>query len=304
LYAIGAIPQYADYPEPTGDLPGVTVEVRAAGLNPSDRAWADGTIESDFPLPRVVGNEGVGLLDGRRVYFERSIPPFGSFGQRAVTNRDDVIFLDDEIEDCGAVTIGIAGISAWVSLETAARLQPGEAVLVLGASGTLGRVAVHAARLLGASRVVAAARHRPSLDELVASGVADAAVQLGSDDDEQALRDASGAGFDVVLDVLFGRYIAIALSLTNFKGRVVTVGRNAGHEATIPQKYLQGKSIIAYTNFWYPPSVKRAAYQRMMRHVIAGEITIPYRAEPLSDVASVWSESITTSPHQKIIFVP
>src|SRR5258705_14009069 len=96
LKETGEIPQYVDFPEPSGDLPGVIVEVRAAGLNPSDRAWADGTLKSDFPLPRVVGNEGVGTIEGRRVYFERSIPPYGSFAPRAVTKGEDVIPLADE----------------------------------------------------------------------------------------------------------------------------------------------------------------------------------------------------------------
>jgi NADPH:quinone reductase-like Zn-dependent oxidoreductase len=304
LHNTGDIPQYGEFVEPAGDLPGVVVEVRAAGLNPSDRGWAQGLIEPDLPLPRIVGNEGVGVLDGQRVYFERSKPPFGSFGDKAVTAAEDVIALDDAIDDFAALTIGIAGLAPWVSMETAARLQPGESVLVLGASGPVGRMAVHAGRLMGASRVVAAARHRPSLDALVASGVADAAVQLGTDHDMQAIADSAGGGYDVIMDLLYGPYLVAALDAATFKGRVVTIGRNFAHEATIPQNSLLGKQIISYTNFWYPSSVKRDAYRRMMRHVIAGDINIPYRVAPMTDVAAVWAESMTTSPHQKLIFTP
>jgi len=116
-------------------------------------------------LPLVVGNDGVGRLpDGRRVYFERTVAPFGSIAEKALVMTDATIPLPDDLDDGAALALGIPGLAGWVSLEWRAALRPGETMLVLGATGVVGQVAAQAAKLLGAGRVVGAGHDARTLD--------------------------------------------------------------------------------------------------------------------------------------------
>ncbi|MDP1165299.1 zinc-binding dehydrogenase, partial [Klebsiella pneumoniae] len=87
----------------------------------------------------------------------------------------------------------------------------GENVLILGATGTLGHIALQLARHMGAGRIVAAARSEESIQRLVSRGLADAGIKLGGADDVAALKDASNGGFDVVLDLVCGQPLLSAL---------------------------------------------------------------------------------------------
>jgi NADPH:quinone reductase-like Zn-dependent oxidoreductase len=265
-------------------MPGAgIVSVLAAGLNPSDRMYADGVIGS-LPLPRVVGNEGVGLISGRRVYFERTLPPHGALAPRALTQLDTMIDVRDDIDDVTAVTLGISSLAAWVSLEHTARVEVGERVLVLGASGPVGQAAVYAARLLGAGRVVAAARHQPSLKRLLDLGVADAVVVLDGVDDASALRASTDRGFDVVVDPLFGEPLVAALHASAERARVLELGMSAGDVAAIPWLALRGRTLFGYSNLDAAPETKRLAYVRMMKHAAAGSCvsSLKPRHSPIS----------------------
>ncbi|MEA2123758.1 MAG: hypothetical protein QOI80_540, partial [Solirubrobacteraceae bacterium] len=181
LHEYGATPRVGDFAEPEGDL---VVDVLAAGLNPIDLRIASGTLPARRPdLPSVVGSEGIGrTADGRRVYFSGA-----AVAERAAASEP--LEVPDGVDDAEALAYGVAGLAAWLALDKA-RLQEGETVLVLGASGPVGAIALQLARLRGAGRVVAAARREV--------GGADAFVQLTDDPsfDEQ---------FDVVIDPLWGK---------------------------------------------------------------------------------------------------
>jgi NADPH:quinone reductase-like Zn-dependent oxidoreductase len=274
------------------------VEVLAAGLNPVDLMRL-----GEAELPAVPGNEGVGVLDdGRRVYFERTIAPFGSFAERALVDAARSIPLPDALDDAAALAIGIAGLAGWLALESAAALARGESVLVLGASGPVGHVSVQAARLLGAGHVVAAARDVAAIEPLRALG-ADAVVSLEGDA-AAALRDAAGDGFDVVIDPLFGEPLVAALSATAPGARVVSVGASAGPTATISRAALNGRSLLTYGNRTMPVAVKRAAYERMAGHVLAGELVVAeHERIPLARFAEAF-ERQRAFPHRKLVLVP
>src|SRR5690349_1676614 len=154
LREYGTVPELADHPEPTG--PDV-VEVLAAGMNPVDIRIATGT----FPLerydpPYVAGKEAVGRRrDGTLAYFEYAVKPFGAFAEKTQLAPGDGYPLPEGLDPALAVCLGVSGLAAWLGLEWRGRLRPGETVLVLGASGVVGQIAVRAAKLLGAGRVVA-----------------------------------------------------------------------------------------------------------------------------------------------------
>src|SRR5580692_5060469 len=271
------VPVADSFEEPSPDRDQAVVEVLAAGLNPVDVAICAGRFYAGKPpLPSVAGREGVGTLEGQRVYFDAPVAPFGSMAERALVDPQSTYSLPDGLDEGVAVALGISGLAAWLALTWRAKLQPGEHVLVLGASGVLGQIAVQAAKLLGAARVVAAARSQEGLERCLALG-ADAAVRLGEPDDlPAALAAAAEDRIDVVIDPLFGEPFVAAVNAASFGARIVQIGAGAGAEATVSSAPIRGKMLVlmGHTNFAAPPEVKREAYRKMAEAAVGGRIVV------------------------------
>ena len=300
------VPRAGDFDEPVAREGQAVVEVSAAGLNPVDVAICGGRFYAGKPpLPSVSGREGVGSLDGRRVYFDTPVAPFGAMAERSLIDPVSTYTVPDEVDDGVAVALGIAGLAAWVSLTWRAGLKPGEHVLVLGASGVVGQIAVQGARILGAGRVVAAARSAPALERSLALG-ADQAVRLGEAEDlATALSEAADGRIDVVLDPLFGEPFVAAIQAASFGARLVQIGASAGQQATVPSAPIRGKvlTIMGHTNFAAPPEVKRTAYERMAAAAAAGELEVETERIPLERVDDAWSR-MEQGSHRKILVIP
>lgn len=302
LQEIGTVPEFTDFKEPRPADGGEVAEVLIAGLNPVDLFMAAGSY-GPVDLPKVVGLEGIARLrDGRRVYFNGAPSPFGSMAQYAPIDVAAVLVPPEGLDAGVAVALGIAGLAAWLPLAWRAGVQPGESVLVLGASGVVGQIGVQVAKLLGASRVVAAARNRETLERLRRRG-ADEIVVLRGEDDAKALREAAKDGYDVVLDALFGPALEAALPATAPGARIVTVGANAGTEARIPVAALAGRTLIGHAGGQAPLEVRRQAYEQLTRHAAAGEIEVDVERLPLSRIGEAW-ERQAGGPHVKIGLVP
>jgi NADPH2:quinone reductase len=301
------VPRGDDFKEPSAGAEEAVVDVLAAGLNPVDVAICAGRFYAGRPpLPSVAGREGVGVLDGARVYFDAPIPPFGSMAQRALIDPRSAYPVPDGVGDGVAVALGISGLAAWLALTWRAELKQGEHVLVLAASGVLGQIAVQAAKLLGAGRVVAAARSHEGLERCLALG-ADAAVSLEqpAEDLPGALGEAGEDRIDVVLDPLFGQPFAAALGAASFGARIVQIGAGAGADATIPSAPIRGKMLVimGHTNFAAPPEVKRDAYTSMADAVAAGHINVEVDPLALDQVQEAWRR-LQAGSHKKIVLVP
>src|SRR3984957_5105879 len=282
------VPVAGEFEEPSAGSDQAIVEVLAAGLNPVDVAICAGRFYAGKPpLPSVAGREGAGMLDGARVYFDAPVAPFGSMAERALVDPSHTYPVPDGVADGVAVALGISGLAAWLALTWRAELQPGEHVLVLGASGVLGQIAVQAAKLLGAARVVAAARSQEGLERCLTLG-ADAAVRLGEPGDlPAALADAADGRIDVVVDPLFGDPFVAAVNAASFGARIVQIGAGAGAEATVPSAPIRGKMLVVmgHTNFAAPAEIKREAYGRMAELAARGEIAVDVDRIPLEQVA-------------------
>jgi NADPH2:quinone reductase len=307
---LGTLPVHRDVDEPSR-APGQTlIEVSAAPVNPIDLSTAAGTYPGGSPdTPYVTGREGVGRVlesdtfaEGTRVYGAG----LGFMAERVAANDDQLVELPDAgVEDALAACFGVAGLAAWLSVEWRGDLREGETVLVLGASGAVGVIAVQAAKLLGAGRVVAAGRSDKGLQRAQELG-ADATVKLGDHDDlAGALSEACHGQLDLVIDPLWGEPAAAALKATSFGGRLVQLGQSAGPEATITSGSIRTKlvSILGHTNFAAPPDVRNDAFLRMVRHAAAGELTVDYEALPLAQVAEAW-ERQKASPNLKLVLSP
>jgi NADPH:quinone reductase-like Zn-dependent oxidoreductase len=311
LHAYGAMPVYEPFEEPLAGPGQAVVEVSAAGVNPVDVRKASGTfVSGPPPLPSVVGSEGVGRIagDGRRVYFGASVAPFGAFAERTLVAEEEPIELADTLDDGVAVALGISGLAAWLPLAWRARLRPGETVLVLGATGVVGQLAVQAARLLGAGRVIAAGRDLAMLERARELG-ADALVELGAGaEGEQltaAFREAAGGDVDVVHDPLWGAPAAAAVEALGVGGRLVQLGQSAGAEAALSSAAIRGRhlSVLGYLNFLVPPDVRRDAYRSLVEKAVAGRIQVEVEQLPLARVAHAW-ERVQRSAHRKLVLVP
>jgi NADPH2:quinone reductase len=305
LEEYGALPGARDYVEPTAGEGEVVVEVAAAGLNPVDLARAAGTFHGGSPdPPYVVGSEGVARLDGGGfAYFNSSR---GSMAERATVRSEELVELPEGLDPALAVCFGIPGLAAWLALEYRAQIAEGETALILGATGPVGLIGVQAARLLGAGRVVGAARNADRLRRAEELG-ADATVVLGStDDDAAALAEACGGeGPNVVVDPLWGAPGAAAIEAAAPHARIAQIGQSAGTEATLASATIRGKglSILGFTNFQVGVEERSAAYRRMAEHAVAGELTCDVEQVPLDEIAQAW-ERQAAMPHVKLAIVP
>jgi NADPH:quinone reductase-like Zn-dependent oxidoreductase len=301
VHEAGTIPVFGDFKEPQPDDGHEVAEVVAAGLNPVDLYIAAGQY-GPVDAPFVAGLEGIARLGGgRRAYFNRPPKPFGSMAQKAPIAPAECFDVPDGLDAGVAVSLGIAGLAAWLPLEARARLQPGETVLVLGATGVVGQIGVQAAKLLGAGRVVAAGRNREALERTRTLGADEIVVLDG--DVERALADAAGDGYDVVLDTIFGPPLEAALPATRVGARIVTVGANAGMSVNLGLGAFFGRTLIGHSNGHVPFDVRRAAYERMARHAAAAELTVEVEALPLQQIEDAWRKQ-ASGPHHKLVLVP
>lgn len=307
--AIGADPELVDVPVPVPGPGQALVSMLAAGINPVDVVTSRGRHYSGVPVtPYTVGAEGVGRVVGgsafplgTRVYCGRS--PTGTAAEFFLAGEAETWTLPDTGEDPVAVALGVTGLAGWLPLTFRARLQAGERVLVLGATGRVGGVAVQAARLAGASHVVAAGRDRAALDGLLRLG-AHRVVDLTSQDPRRDLLEAfGGTGPDVVLDPLWGDAAVTALEVAAPFARIVQMGQATAATAAVPSDPIRGKclSLLGYSNRRVPSGTRRAAHLEMLAHAAAGRLVADVTAVPLDRASTVWMRTAEGSRTRYVV---
>lgn len=296
LDELGAPPRFGDFAEPEPGTGQVVVEVAAAGVHHLDLAKATGAMHTGPPpaVPSVVGSDGVGrTADGRRVYFDTPVGPYGSWAQRTLVPEADLLDVAAGVDDATAAALGNTGLAAWLALSWRARLQPGESVLVLGATGAVGSVAVQAAKAQGASHVIAVDRNLDRLQRARQRG-ADATVVLTPGVDlPAAFRQAASAhGIDVIIDPLWGEPALAAMQAAAPGARHVQIGNSAGAAMTLPAAVVRAAEleILGFAIFRVPPQARRAAYRSLTERAARGEISVDVIRVPLTEVASAWEQ--------------
>lgn len=247
-------PVYREFAEPVAGDGEVLVRVTAAGLHQVVRALAGGRhYGSTGVLPFVPGVDGVGrLADGRRVYFGAARPPFGTFAELSISRPWMCVPVPDALDDVTAAALINPAMSSRAALMRA-QFAAGESVLILGATGVAGRLAVQVARRLGAGQVTAVGRNPRALAGLSGLG-ADTVIPLAQD--EAALLDAYRAAIaeakaDVVLDYLWGRPAEVLLQAMEQKGmshaapriRYVQMGNMAGATIALSAATLRSSGL-------------------------------------------------------------
>jgi NADPH:quinone reductase-like Zn-dependent oxidoreductase len=299
---LGEPPSLAEHPDPVPADGWSVVRVTAAPVVPLDLLCASGTSYFGAPVvPYVPGVQGVGVVEqsavmeaGTRVFFATSAGMTGgdgSFAERCAVPESDLVALPNDVPDTVVAALGLSGVAAWMALTWRARMQPGERVLVLGAGGAVGQIAIGAARVLEAGRVTAVCRSEESRQRAMVAG-ADEALAPGADVDELTarLREATGGEVDVVIDPVFGTAATAASRLLAPGGRLVNLGGASGDEATFSSSVLRGRSanILGYTNNSLTPEQRAEALTAVLRHAAAGRITVAHETVGLPDVATAW----------------
>ena len=306
--ASGKTPTYGDFDKPVAKPGEEIITVRAAALSNLTKARASGAhYSSSGVFPLIAGTDGVGRTqDGRRVYFAIPEAPFGSLAEFCPIHARRCVEIPDSLDDITAAAIANPGMSAWAALVERARLVAGETVLVNGATGTAGRIAVQLAKHLGAAKVIATGRNIEELEEVKQIGAdvvipfaLDSAHPSGAQEYEEALKRVFHSSIDVVIDYLWGEsaktaIVALAGTVEDRLVRFIHVG-GAGGEATIdlPGAALRASAIQLMGSG--VGSVSREALVHSISNVFAvvhaAGLKVATQVVPLSKVEEVWDRA-------------
>lgn len=317
LVAHGRPPELVQASAPTRSTGEAVVAVTAAPITPLDVLCATGTSYFGAPaLPYVPGVQGVGTVveaslhpAGTRVWFPCSAGMTsgdGSLAELAIASEAELVALPDGVPDELVAGLGLSAIAAWMSLTWRARLQPGESVLVLGAGGVVGQVALQAARILGAGRVVAAARSADSRERAM-SYAADDVVELRADDDVAGLAarlgQACGGHVSVVVDPLCGVPGSAAAEVLAEGGRLVNLGSSAGATAQYGSATLRSRSaaILGYTNNSLTKEQRSHALTSLLRHAAEGSLTVDHETVEWGDLPDAWARQADGQARRRIV---
>jgi NADPH:quinone reductase-like Zn-dependent oxidoreductase len=307
-------PRYQEFETPIAAGPHeVLVDVVAAGLHPRVRSQADGShYTSTDELPLVPGIDGVGRLpDGQLAYFVLPDTLMGAMAQQTVIDRRRSIALADGVDPLLVAAGMNPAMSSWVALRRRIHVQPGQRALILGATGSAGRLAVQVARHLGAGQVVAAGRNRLLLSTLPDLG-ADVVVSLdGNSGDVYAKLGDAAKDVDIVLDYLWGAPAARAMTATvtnrTDRGKALSwiqIGSVTGPTADIPSAALRAANlqILGSGQGSVAGADILAELPVLATKISDGTLTVDAVGVPLSQVEASWNEP--TAPGQRVVLCP
>jgi NADPH:quinone reductase-like Zn-dependent oxidoreductase len=303
LHTLGDPPRYEDFPDPQRGKNEVIVHVRAASLKNIDKAMASGShYDAHRELPAICGVDGVGILDdGTRVFCGGARPPYGMMAEQTVVSRARCLPVPDGVDDNTAAALPNPALSSWLPLVWRAKLERGETVLILGATGVAGKLAIQIAKHLGAGRVVAAGRNKHVLKTLPDLG-ADATIDLGQPDQELIAafrREASHKHFDIVLDYVWGHPTeALLYALTGHdvmaetaRLRLIEIGEMAGPTISLSAAALRSSGMEIYGSGGggsIPHTAIFDTFPQVWALAASGKLRIDTEAVSLAEIENAW----------------
>jgi NADPH:quinone reductase-like Zn-dependent oxidoreductase len=308
----GSTPVFADFDDPVPKHDEELIAVTASALSQVTKSRASGSHHtSPGSLPAVVGIDGVGRTqDGRRVYFMLPKEPFGGMAEKVAVRMDQCISLPADVDDITAAAIAIPGMSSWAAFKERAHLIAGENVLINGATGRSGRLAVQIAKFLGAKRVVATGRNVEALEQLRNIG-ADATILLTESPKElEAVfqEQFGGEGVDVVLDYLWGPSAETLIVAAARAGkdvvpiRFVQIGAVSGGNIILPSAALRSSALVLMGSGMGSIPFKGlvGAIRGVLQAVVPGKLKIETKVVPLAEVQETWNKD---SGNSRVVFV-
>ncbi|MDN5289438.1 MAG: zinc-binding alcohol dehydrogenase family protein [Mucilaginibacter sp.] len=305
MYQKGELPQYVDFPEPTAqNNDEVLVTVKAVAIKHFDKGRATGKhYSSDAPKEsgRVIGGDGVCLLnDGTRVY---GMGVSGMLAEKATIEKNRIVKLPTGVSDAAAAALANAVIGAAMGLRFKADIQPGDVVLINGATGFTGRVAVQIAKHYGAGKVIAIGRNEQSLQDLLELG-ADEIISVKQDDEQflaQLKATHTNSPIDVIIDYLWGHTAEMILASLMGKGsftqktRFVSIGSMTGDLIQLSAANMRSVNLQltgSGLGSWSKDEVRKLFAEilpEMFQLAADGKLKVKTTEVKLADIADLWN---------------
>jgi NADPH2:quinone reductase len=280
----------------------VVVDMAYGGVNPVDRYNALGRVSPDGPLPRTLGGEGSGILEGRPVVvrgFGLGSRRDGVWSTKAIVPARAPVDVPDGVDMKAAAAMGVAGVTAWRCVHDLAAVGPDDRVLVLGASGGVGSLVVSMAHRLSAT--VCGHTGNAAKQAWVTARGADHVVVSDADGLLEALQDYRPT---VVFDALGGGFFGAAVEAMEPKGRLVIFGTSAdGHgEVPLQQIYRKGIRVLGYGGLIEPDEVTDKALGDALAALARGEFEVVIDTVlPLGEVNTAFERLVDRSVNGKVL---
>ncbi|RFS22786.1 zinc-binding alcohol dehydrogenase family protein [Chitinophaga silvatica] len=307
----GEVPGYIDFQNPEPEAEQILIKVKAAVLENFDKGTASGKHYSSHQLfpsfPAIVGSDGVGETpDGRLVIFRDIKPPYGAYAEQAIASQ--IIEVPGNIDAAKATAIPSAALTSLLPLKYSAKLQAGETVLINGATGVSGRIAVQIAKLLGAGRIIATGRNKESLKVVQQLG-ADVIIDLNQDKDllTQAFKEAAP---DVVLDFIWGTaaellvksFIPTEAGFAKKTIRYVQIGTKAGLDISLPGTALRTSGLQLMGIGQIAPEALMTELNCIWNWILEDKLYMEIEEVPLSKIAEAWQREDLAG--KRLVIVP
>lgn len=309
VFEKGNIPQYADFPNPeTPQDNEVQVLVKAASIKNLDRAIVGGnhySVSNEVHQPKIIGTDGAGYLEnGEKVYF---FSKKGTTAEKVNAEKGFVIPVPEELDFATAAALPNAVMGSSMGLKFKGGMQPGDIVLINGATGVTGRIAVQVAKLYRAKRIIATGRNEESLQSLLELG-ADEVVSLKQQDEDFKTKIKEihhETPVDIILDYLWGHSVEMILSALKGSGtfshktKLVSVGGMSGDTIQLSSQILRGTDIhISGSGLgsWTKEETRLLFTEiipEMFQAAIEGKMRIDMETVEIKDIESVWNAEIS-----------
>jgi NADPH:quinone reductase-like Zn-dependent oxidoreductase len=311
----GETPRYEDFPGPIPGNDETLVQVKAAVLENFDKMAANGTHYSSikmFPkFPAIVGHSGIGTApDGKLVGFGMVGPPYGAFSEQTLAKH--FIAIPDGIDVAMAAALPPSVLTSFLPLKYTAKLQPGETVLVNGATGVSGKIAVQVAKLLGAGKIIGTGRDETSLLLLKGLG-ADAVIDLKQPGEKllEAFKEEAGeSGYNVVIDFLWGHpaeilmrsFIPTIAGFAKRRTRYLHIGEKAGPGVNITGEMLRTSGLEIYGGGPIAPEEFSGAMKQTWEWIKENRFVIDIEKVPLADIEQAWQRNDLAG--KRLVIIP
>lgn len=305
---MGATPVFGQFDPPAASDGDVIINVSAVALSKLSKFRSMGMhYSSDINFPIIAGIDGVGTLeDGSRVYFALPTAPYGSLAEQTTANKNMMIPLPENIDNATAAAIANPAMSSWAALVYRAHFESGQTVLINGATGASGSLAVQIAKYLGAKKIIATGRNESKLQALGADEIIafDMTAHNGKKVFEDALKPVIAGGVDVILDYLWGDSAlaimsAIAHSSAGRTTRFVSIGTSSGQESiAIPSSILRASTIELLGSGGRSVSMSDmlSSAKNVLELASKGKIKIATMKFALEDIEAAWHAPLTPRP--------
>lgn len=299
VHRLGTHPQYGDFPNPQPKEGQALLNVKAAAIKQVDKMKVAGTHYTTYAqLPVVPGIDGAGTLqDGTPIY---AWGITGMFAQQALVETGKWTILPKNINFALAAALPNALVGSDMALLYRAQLQPGQTVLINGATGATGKIAVQMAKIRGAKKVIVTGRNKTILNNLLQLG-ADEIILLTQPNEaiiSQIQESHCSNPIDIVIDYLWGHPVTLLLtaikSLPPRKIKIVTVGEMAGKTIEVPSALLRStKAELSGSGIGSLSKEELAAYMQdelpaIFSMAAEGKIVMDINTHPLKDIETVW----------------